>query len=124
MGIDIYALWEDQLRDEQLLQENKWLSDLGGDVGYLREAYHGEPYATRHLLPEVFASDGTAHIPAQKLRDRLPKTLRLAEFRERHIYDAQPQEIEPVLKSYIAFVALCEFVELKTGRPVQIIAWW
>ena len=31
------------------------LSTEAGGTGYLREAYHGTPYATRHLCAEAFA---------------------------------------------------------------------
>jgi hypothetical protein len=37
-----------------------------GHLGYLREAYHGEPYATRVLVPESFET-GRAEIPAATL---------------------------------------------------------
>lgn len=33
-------------------------SVVHGHVGYLREAYHGEPYATRVLVPEAFVPGG------------------------------------------------------------------
>lgn len=54
MGIDIYARWRGQTDAERQAQEEAWLSTTSGHVGYLREAYHGEPYATRHLCKEAF----------------------------------------------------------------------
>ena len=45
MGIDIYARWEGQLPDQVEKQLEVWLSGVDGGAGYLREAYHGEPYA-------------------------------------------------------------------------------
>jgi hypothetical protein len=122
MGIDIYARWENQTDEEEEVQYKSGFDSTVGHVGYLREAYHGEPYATRYLVSEAFES-GQANIPAKKLRERLPETLRLAEERERTLYNAKtPEEIEPVLQSYRAFVELCERMEAKTGKPVKIIA--
>ena len=64
-----------------------------------------------------------AFIPAVVLRNRLPETLRLAEKREREIYEiTDADEIEAVLKSYRDFVALCERKEFQTGKPCLIIA--
>jgi hypothetical protein len=123
MGIDIYARWEGQRPEDVGKQLKVWLSETDGAVGYLREAYHGEPYATRHLVLEAFDGGDGAFIPATKLRERLPETLRLAEERERTIYEANTaEEIEPVLQSYTAFVELCERMEAETGEPVKIIA--
>ena len=126
MGIDIYARWENQTGDEVEAQYEAAMTVEAGDVGYLREAYHGEPYATRHLVAEAFASkDGFAFIPAATLRERLPETLRLAERRERQVYrETRPEEIERVLNSYTAFVELCERVERETSKPVRIVASW
>jgi len=122
MGIDIYARWKDQTGEEEEAQYKSGFDATVGHVGYLREAYHGEPYATRYLVSEAFES-GHAYIPAKRLRARLPETLRLAEERERTIYGAKTtDEIEPTLRSYTAFVELCERMEAKTGQPVKIIA--
>ena len=125
MGIDIYARWEKQESDEVSSQMEAWLSSQAGDIGYLREAYHGEPYATRHLVAEAFECDEGARIPAALLRERLPETLRLAEKRERTLYNAKRmKDIEPFLASYRKFVELCERVEGETGVTVRIIASW
>ena len=67
--------------------------------------------------------NGRAVIPAAVLRNRLAETLRLAERREREIYEVtDPDEIEVVLKSYRDFVDLCERKEFETGKPCLIIA--
>ena len=48
------------------------MSTMAGNVGYLREAYHGGPYATKILCREAFdAENGEAEIPAAVLRERL-----------------------------------------------------
>ena len=121
MGIDIYARWKGQTEAEEQAQ-NTGFSVMHGHVVYLREAYHGEPYATRYLVPEAF-ENGRAQIPAAVLRERLPQTLALVEERERTIYDNYDEEsIAEVKQSFTDFVALCEEKERATGEPVFIIA--
>jgi hypothetical protein len=122
MGIDIYAHWKGQSADETEVQTRQWLSISSGCTGYLREAYHGEPYATRYLCAEAFETDNGAQIGAAVLRERLPHTLVLAEERARSIYNSDANEIEEVKQSFRDFVALCEKKEQETGEPVRIIA--
>jgi len=75
MGIDVYAKWDEQTEAERQAQFTGF-SIVSGDVGYLREAYHGEPYATRVLFPECFSDDvGEVAIPAITLRERLPEAI-------------------------------------------------
>ena len=125
MGIDIYARWENQTDDEVKAQIKAYMDATVGNVGYLREAYHGEPYATRYFVPEAFKQDEGVPIPARILRERLPETLRLAEKRERTIYRAtKPEDFADILKSYTDFVELCERKEKETGELVRIIASW
>ncbi len=123
MGIDIYAVWKGQTAAEAKDQITGF-SVVHGQVGYLREAYHGGPYATRHLCREAFESKtGKAPIPASVLRERLPETLSLAEEREREVYGvAKPEDMKPILQSFRDFVALCEEKEEETGAPVTIVA--
>lgn len=71
MGIDVYLRWEDQTE-----QEKRWqftgFSTRAGNVGYLREAYHGGPYATKILVREAFEAENCqAEIPAAVMRERL-----------------------------------------------------
>ena len=124
MGIDIYARWDGQTEAQIDKQYRALLSIEDGHVGYLREAYHGKPYATKFLVREAFESDeSTAAIPAETLRERLPETLRIAEERERSVYGhTKHAEIWPAVKSYCDFVELCERKERETGEPVTIIA--
>jgi len=71
MGIDIYLEWEGQTLTERQKMCTGF-STTSGEVGYLREAYHGGPYATQILLREAFESeDCRAQIPAAVLRERL-----------------------------------------------------
>lgn len=125
MGIDIYAVWAGQTKKDAKAQITGF-SVEHGHVGYLREAYHGEPYATRHLCQEAFDSPkACAQIPASVLRERLPETLRLAEKRERVVYRVKKRkDMRAVLKSFRDFVALCERKERETGEPVMIQASW
>jgi hypothetical protein len=121
MGIDIYAKW-DGITDADKAAQITGFSAVHGHVGYLREAYHGEPYATKILVPEAF-EHGSANIPAADLQKRLPQVLRVAELRECVVYgETNPAEVEPVLQSYRDFVALCARKEAETGHPCLIIA--
>lgn len=71
MGIDIYLEWDGQTEEDRKKMATGF-STTSGDVGYLREAYHGGPYATQILLREAFeAEDCRAQIPAAVLRERL-----------------------------------------------------
>lgn len=123
MGIDIYARWSGQTVTEREAQMTGF-SAVHGHVGYLREAYHGEPYATKHLVREAFESKtARANIPAAVLQERLPQTLALAAERERKVYkQSDPEAVAETLKSFSDFVALCAAKEAETGKPVEIVA--
>jgi len=121
MGIDIYAEWQGQTHEEQ--EEDTWSSVVHGHTGYLREAYHGEPYATVFLCKEAFeAPEDRAEIPAALLRQRLPQALALTQERYETIYKWDQEGIEEVKKLFTDFVELAERKEKETGRPVTIIA--
>ena len=122
MGIDIYAYSRD-LGEPQ--EEPLWSTIDSGDHGYLREAYHCEPYATQHFVAEAFQSPEGALIPAKTLRRRLPGTLRLAEERMRKLYpDTSEDELLATLQSFRDFVENCEEIELRTGNSARIVASW
>jgi hypothetical protein len=71
MGIDVYLKWKNMNQDEKKQQITGFSITAGGQ-GYLREAYHGGPYATRILCREAFESETSeAPIPAAVLRERL-----------------------------------------------------
>jgi hypothetical protein len=73
MGIDIYLEW-DGMEEEEKKAQATGFSIMSGNVGYLREAYHGGPYATRILVREAFeADDCRAAIPAAVMRERLTR---------------------------------------------------
>ncbi len=85
MGIDIYLGWKGQTEAEKEAQYTGF-SINAGTVGYLREAYHGSPYATRYLLQEAMEAEGEAPIAAAVLRERLPATVMLATYRRHILY--------------------------------------
>lgn len=70
MGIDIYAEWDGMTEAEHDAQLTGF-SVEHGHVGYLREAYHGEPYTTKVLVPGAF-EEHRVPIHAATLADRLP----------------------------------------------------
>jgi hypothetical protein len=108
MGIDIYMRWENQSQDDKEKQYTGY-SIEAGHVGYLREASHGSPYATKHLLHEAFeAEDGEAYIPCETLRDRLQDTLKLHIRRCKDIYGEDVKFTDPSAKAFTDFVELAE----------------
>lgn len=129
MGIDIYARWNTQTEDEKAAQVTGFSIDAG-NLGYLREAYHGAPYATHVLVPEAFSDElvlqYTEGVPisAQTLRERLPETVEVALKREKAIYGHAPEhpETQLVVKSFEDFVSLCEDKEAESGEPCSFIA--
>ena len=119
MGIDVY--------NETAQRKHKGGHDTGGGFntlaghkGYLREAYHGETFATQYLVEECFdlkhqkdEKNGVSYrtrvyIPAKVLRARLPKTLELVKERYKTTYKAKDDEIKKAQKSFIDFVVLAE----------------
>ena len=122
MGIDIYARWRGQTVAEREAQTIGFTA-TAGHIGYLRESYHGEPYATVQLCREAFASEAaSAIIPAATLRKRLPVTLMTAEDIARDLYLEDDIVVEKILRSFRDFVDLCERKERETGQPVEIVA--
>lgn len=122
MGIDIYMRWAGQT-EVQKQKQYTGMSVTSGHVGYLREAYHGEPYATRFLVREAFdAPDGEAKIRACVLRERLPETIRLAKERSKIVYKIAIKDDDPVCEAFSDFVTLAERIEKETGEPVTVVA--
>ena len=123
MGIDIYMRWDKQTEDERQGQYTGFNIE-SGNVGYLREAYHGGIYATKHLVHEAFADDVPdegAIIPSLVLRKRLPETLKLHIQRHRDTYEEVVKETDPSAQSFTDFVELAEELE-KSGKHPTIIA--
>lgn len=71
MGIDVYLKW-DGMTEEDTGSQFTGMNPYCGQTGYLREAYHGGPYATKILCREAFEAENCeAEIPAAVLRERL-----------------------------------------------------
>jgi len=86
----------------------------------IHAACHGQPDATRILVPEAFDRLGQpVAIPAALLRRRLPATLATADMRERK---TDVVGLDSELKSYCRFVELCEKMEAQSGEPCLIVA--
>lgn len=150
MGIDIYLRW-DGMTEEEEQQQCTGFSVVSGDVGYLREAYHGGPYATKILVREAFESANCeAEIPASVMRARLTSVTEPARVRDgQHIVDVlcpdgvrsnctDPQSVheaicmrykgedtkfvKDVIQSFNDFVALAAEKEKATKKPCRVIA--
>lgn len=119
MGIDIYMRWGGQTEEEKSKQLKGFDTTIG-DAGYLREAYHGDPYATKVLVPEAFEQE--AEIPVSLLKERLPETIKAAIERNEKIYKKKTDENSPEVKAYKDFVSLAEMKEKELGKPVRIYA--
>jgi hypothetical protein len=124
MGIDVYLKWERQSQSEKAQQG---FCGAHGHLGYLRESYHGGPYATHVLVPEAF-TDGrgeqSVQIPAAVLRQRLPPTIETAIERLVNVYGLNREEArnDEIVKSFIAFVELAERKEKEIGKFCTIHA--
>ena len=123
MGIDIYMRWDGMTEGDRDKQITPFDATVG-DVGYLREAYHGGPYATQYLVEEAFEDGaGDVHIPAKKLRERLPLTKDIIIQRFREVYDEELTEDDAVVKAFEDFVKLGEALE-EDGRKPTVYASW
>ena len=121
MGIDIYMRWEGMTEADREKQITGFDATVG-DVGYLREAYHGGPYATKYLVEEAFEDGaGDVHIPAKELRERLPLTKDIVIQRAREVYKEELTEDDEIVKSFENFVKLGEALE-EDGRKPTIYA--
>lgn len=147
MGIDIYMNWDGMTDDEKRAQYTGFDS-TAGNVGYLREAYHGGPYATRTLVPEAFEwteeignlmscaqMAGTAlpddlcdlltrgcPMSAEKLQNRLGSTVLLARERIDKLYpEMDPDIADLVVSSFISFVDLALDKQAE-GRNIYVYA--
>jgi hypothetical protein len=120
MGIDIYVRWDGQTEDEKNAQYTGF-DITAGAVGYLREAYHGDVYATRVLVPEAFEGDCNAAIPAATLRERLPATIGAHILRHANTYNEAIDESARSAQTFVEFVDLVEAKE-RAGLNPTIIA--
>ena len=117
MGIDIYMRWDGMTEEDRQKQYTGFDATVG-EVGYLREAYHGSPYATKYLVEEAF-EDGAdeVHIPAKELRKRLPLTKEIVIQRFRDVYKEEIEEDNVFVKAFEDFVKLSEALEEEGRKP-------
>jgi hypothetical protein len=124
MGIDVHLKWDEQTEEEAKAQITGF-SIVHGHVGYLREAYHGGPYATKVLMPEGFGHEDHneeelehgVRIPAATLRERLPQAIVTVALRDRKLYQSDADELERAMQSYVDFVELAEKLEAAGRNP-------
>jgi hypothetical protein len=132
MGIDVYLHWKGQRSGEMAAQLTGFRIDKG-NVGYLREGYHGGPYATMALLPEGWDDDikldedGTFTIEAKTLRERLPATIMVAIYRRETVYGSghDPSNLgeigdnlEAAIKPHLATI----FAAMQDRSAAEIVA--
>jgi hypothetical protein len=88
MGIDVFMTWPGQSQADREAQGFMTPPTERGGAGYLRESYHGGPYATMVLLPEGWTGDDYApfQISAAMLRERLPTAVFAALARQEIVY--------------------------------------
>jgi len=147
MGIDIYMEWDGMTDDEMKARYNGF-DTTAGSVGYLREAYHGAPYATETLVPDAFEwtenignlmanaeANGSelddalmnllsrgVPMRAETLRERLPATLLKARERIDTVYADTPSELADLqVAAFIDFVELAEAKQAE-GKNIYIYA--
>ena len=125
MGIDVYLNWKGKTEKEEEDQVTGWSTEAGS-AGYLREAYHGSPYATQILVPEAFEDENAGKnvsIFAKELRANLDEALKTFKERVQKLYpDMPPKDYKKREKSFIHFVELAEKKEKETGEPCTIYA--
>jgi hypothetical protein len=73
MGIDIFMSVPSGFCEDW--NPNKSIHERDG---YLRESFHGKPYATRYFVEEAFKADQPVAIATSVLRARLPATVMIA----------------------------------------------
>ena len=128
MGIDIYLHWSDMTQQDREAQITGYeVSGRAGSIGYLREADHGTPYATKVLMPEAFDDEdrrdenyiGTL-IPVHVLRERLPTAIETAHERGRTVY-GDPKGYGAMANVLEAFVAKAEELAA-AGKIPRVLA--
>jgi len=124
MGIDVYLEWDGMTEEEEEAQYTGF-DIFSGNVGYLREAYHGEPYATAELIQEDWERqpEGGFRIPNAVLVERLPEVMGASRLRAKQLYKADKAEQERSAKSFSDFVALHGIKEREGKNPRIIVSY-
>jgi len=128
MGVDVLLIWEGMTFED-------WIKVRA--VSHLHEAYHGEPYATSVLIDEGVDENVTVEkkrmfvgthieseyelipVRARKLRDILPKVLKVAMERQAKLYHENATIDSPEIRAFSDFVELAEKKE-KEGKKLYI----
>ena len=137
MGIDILLSWDAMTGEERNAQLTGFRIDAG-HVGYLREAYHGGPYATQLLVPEAFHTQQLGGAAAREagfdvderaavciagatLRGRLDAVCGVVIRRAAKVYGDTLTLDSPEVRAFVDFVALVEHLE-REGRCPRVFA--
>lgn len=118
MGIDVYLSWDEMTEADKEARYTGF--DIhSGDVGYLREAYHGEPYATMVLVSEEWDTQPREgfDIPNRVLVNRLPDVVAAAKERAMTLYGDSEEEAAEAAKAFEDFVKLHGEMEAKGLNP-------
>ena len=127
MGIDVYLHKHGESEPYIYSQEKEgfmW-GVWNGEHGYLREAYHGGPYATKELLPECW-KDGyegeLIPIKSSVLKKRLDIVVDTSRERSTILYKEDPEDTDKTAQSFIDFVELASRLEKESGYPCKFYA--
>ena len=108
MGIDIYMKWDGMTKEEKESQYTGFeVSGKAGAVGYLRESYGSEPYATHVLVPEAFDNESWEendyYVPFQThiLEARLENAVETAHERGRNYGMESHSNMEEALRNFV-----------------------
>jgi hypothetical protein len=85
MGIDVYLAWDNQTDEDQKAQYVGF-DVRSGDVGYLREAYHGGPYGTHLLIQEDWEVEGGVEVENSVLQSRMSMVAKAVIWRNYKLY--------------------------------------
>lgn len=85
MGIDVYLEWDNKTDEEEKAQYVGF-DVRSGDVGYLREAYHGGPYGTHILIQEDWNVEGGVEVENSVLRSRMGIVAKAVIWRNYKLY--------------------------------------
>ena len=145
MGIEVSMTWKGETKEKRMEGEllvtqalREWVEGYAagrgnvpgvgrtalGHIVYLYEAYHGGPYATLILLPEVTGPDArVAKVPAAAMRSRLGEAMAASRLRGKEVFGDETGALgESMAKSFADFVALAERKEAETREPVMVTA--
>ena len=118
MGIDIYVEW-DKRTEEDKEKQYTGFSIESGDVGYLREAYHGSPYATKYFVQEAFEDeeyDGV-EISSDTLLQRVPLAVDIHIQRHKEIYKESVSKEDKSARAFGEFAKFVQELEKKGMKP-------